>query len=250
MELDTVTLDARPDLAAKLMPLPQTWPMFLTGDRIAARYFSEVATHFKELCVVAVSPRDELIARVRTVAFDSEVPGRHVDHGYAGGWGDALLWALSDQAQGRRPNTACVLEVDISPTHRTDEVRGRVLGATLEAARRAGCASVAYPLRPLGKHLQPDLSMAEYAAATGSDGLPVDPILRFHASMGATPLGVAPASLVVVDSLTQWEEWTDLSFEESGPTLVPEALNPVWCDLVGGCALYAEPSVWMQYEVS
>ena len=247
--LEIVTLEARPDVARRLLPLPSTWPTFLTADLSAKTHFRHVARGFPHLCVVAFSSRQQVIARVRVVSLDlsaSNRGGMLPD----GGWSAAISWAMEDHADQRVGDTACVLEVDISASHRTPEVREHVLRAIMDAARAAGCSRLVFPLRPLGKHLQPRVSMSEYVAQTGDDDLPIDPILKFHASMGGRIAGIAPASLVVAAGLDQWRDWTDLPFKDSGMITVPEALGPVWCSQSDGYAVYVEPNVWVEYALS
>jgi hypothetical protein len=74
--------------------------------------------------------------------------------------------------------------------------------------------------------------MSRYVMRVHQDGLPVDPWLRVHVRAGGRIAKVAPRSMVVPGTLTEWREWTGLLFEDTGPVVVPRALTPVHCDAV------------------
>jgi hypothetical protein len=60
---------------------------------------------------------------------------------------------------------------------------------------------------------------------------------------------VAPYSTVIPGTLAQWREWTGLSFDRSGETVVPGALVPVVASLEHDYAVYVEPNVWMRHAL-
>jgi hypothetical protein len=56
---------------------------------------------------------------------------------------------------------------------------------------------------------------------------------------------VAPHSMRVPGSVGEWEEWTEMTFPETGAYVVPGALVPVEIDRERDEGLYEEPNVWM-----
>ncbi|MEK8107175.1 hypothetical protein NKG94_22170 [Micromonospora sp. M12] len=94
------------------------------------------------------------------------------------------------------------------------------------------------------------MTLADYVTQVTPEGLPADPLLRAHARLGASIVGIAPASMVVVGSLAQWREWTGLPFDRDGPVIVPGAMVPVHCDLTHDSAAYVEPNVWVHQALS
>jgi RND superfamily putative drug exporter len=58
------------------------------------------------------------------------------------------------------------------------------------------------------------------------DGSPFDPWIRVHWRLGAEYLKLAPEALVVMGTVAEWEEWTAMSFPESGEYAIPERYNP------------------------
>jgi hypothetical protein len=81
------------------------------------------------------------------------------------------------------------------------------------------------------------------------DGLPLDPWLRVHRRLGARFLEVAPESMVIAGTISEWEEWTGMGFPESGAYVVQGALQPVEMDLERDLGVYREPNVWMRHPV-
>jgi hypothetical protein len=45
--------------------------------------------------------------------------------------------------------------------------------------------------------------------------------------------------------VADWEEWTEMTFPESGAYVVPGALVPVEIDRERNEGVYVEPNVWM-----
>lgn len=114
-------------------------------------------------------------------------------------------------------------------------------------ARKRGYSELVAPLRPTGKHLEPDSAMSDYAWRTRDDGLPADAWIRNHVRNGAVIDSVAPTSMVVVGSLAEWRKWTGLPFDSDGDVVVPQALTAVRCDLAADYAVYIEPNVWVRH---
>ncbi|MGO9503211.1 MAG: hypothetical protein ACLPUO_16930 [Streptosporangiaceae bacterium] len=92
--------------------------------------------------------------------------------------------------------------------------------------------------------------MAGYIAMRRGDGLPADPWLRVHARARGRILRVAPASMVMAGSLAEWRSWTGLPFDRTGEVIVPDALVPVHCDTEHDHAVYVEPSVWVEHNLT
>jgi hypothetical protein len=125
-----------------------------------------------------------------------------------------------------------------------------MLAAMQRNTRDRGFADLYAPLRPSDKHLEPLTLFAEYVARRRGDGLPWDSWLRTHVRVGATIIKVAPTSMVVAGTLTEWTAWTGMAFETSGPTIVPGALSPVHVSLEQDHAVYIEPNLWIHHRLS
>ena len=91
--------------------------------------------------------------------------------------------------------------------------------------------------------------MERYAAWTTDAGLPFDPWLRVHARAGAELVKVCPESMTIPGSIAQWEGWTGMRFPDTGPYVVPGAVQPVEIDLEADRGVYVEPNVWMHHSL-
>jgi hypothetical protein len=89
-----------------------------------------------------------------------------------------------------------------------------------------------------------------YVGWERDDGLPFDPWLRVHRRLGAEFLRVAPRSMVITGTISEWEEWTGMRFPESDAFVVPGALQPVVLELGRDLGSYEEPNVWMRHPVT
>ena len=59
-----------------------------------------------------------------------------------------------------------------------------------------------------------------------------------------------PRSLVVVGKVSEWEEWAGMRFPESGPYVVPGALQVVSMYLERDEGCYEDPNIWMRHPVA
>ncbi|HWM01215.1 MAG TPA: N-acetyltransferase [Actinophytocola sp.] len=239
-----VTLAERPDLETAMLTMEAEWPEYIRPDPVLTGWAFE--RHARHQLVVLAEDDDEVIARAATVPFtwDGD-PASLPDTG----WDEALRLSLSDTYAGSELNTLCALEVAVVPGRRARNLSGWTLAAVADNARRFGLRDVVVPVRPSHKHLEPHVPMAEYAARTRQDGLPVDPWLRVHVREGGRILKVCPVSMTISGSLAQWRGWTGLPFDTNGSVTVPGALNPVEVSVEHDRAVYIEPNVWVHHRL-
>jgi hypothetical protein len=241
-------LDQRSDLVDRVYEVDSTWPEFMGWDPVMNALYWQVAATFPHLCVVATDDSDAVVATGRALAFTLDLPNRGAlpDEGLD----RVMTWAFNDKLDGRTPDTASAVEILIGRAQQGTGLSHRILAALRRAVRAAGLTKLVAPVRPNAKHHYPHLPMAEYITMTRDDGLPVDPWLRVHVRAGGRILRPAPASMVVVGSLAQWREWTGLAFDRTGDVIVPEAVVPVHCDVEHDHAVYVEPNVWVEHDLS
>jgi hypothetical protein len=80
-----------------------------------------------------------------------------------------------------------------------------------------------------------------------ADGLHIDPWIRTHQRLSASILASAPRSMIITGTLAEWEAWTGMAFPESGPYVVPDALDLVDIDQEQNRGTYEETNLWMQH---
>lgn len=248
MEIITATIAERPDLAPLLGDF-NPWPRFMHQDPVGSAYYSDAVTAYPEYVLVAVDPDHpgELAAKGYSVPFRwDRDPATSLPED---GWDDVILRAACDRLAGRRGNIVSALEISIRP-----DLRGHGLSHVMLHAMRANAAALGFPslvapVRPNGKHLFPEMPIADYADLRRDDGLLVDPWLRAHVRAGGVIVGVSPRAMAIAGTIAEWREWTGLPFDTSGPVTVPEALIPVHCELAHDYAVYCEPCVWVHHRL-
>ena len=55
--------------------------------------------------------------------------------------------------------------------------------------------------------------------------------------------------MTIAGTLEDWHSWTDLRFDQSGETIIPGALNPVYINLEQNFGVYVEPNVWVHHKI-
>jgi len=91
-------------------------------------------------------------------------------------------------------------------------------------AEARGMHSLVAPVHPTLKSSYPLTLFERYVGWRRDDGTPFDPWLRVHYRLGADFLKLMPRSLIVTGMISEWEEWTGMSF--------PARYNPnVWMRL-------------------
>ena len=241
------TFAERPAYVDRVYEMADGWPTFLLHDRVANALLGQVVSTFPELCVIATLD-DQPVARGLALPFAQHTERRR---GVLtpGGWDEVMLQGFADHRRGTPPDTVSALEIAITPGQ-----RGRGLSARRSARcgarppRRASASWWHRSDRPRSTW-EPHVPLAEYAARTREDGLPVDAWQRTHVRLGAVVDRVAPTSMVISGSLAEWREWTGLPFDRSGEVLVPAALNPVVCSVEHDHAVYVEPNLWLRHAL-
>lgn len=250
MALQAFTLRQRPDLLAAIFAgdfQASLWAEYMRHDPAARLYYG--APFFERYLDFAFAALDdgELVARAFSVPFAfgianrSELPD--------GGWDEIILWAHEDQALGRAPTAVSALEIGLRPQSRGSGLSRVMIEAMKANARALGFADLYAPVRPNEKHQHPAMPMTDYVAQRRADGLPADAWLRTHVRIGGEIVKVAPRSMTIVGTVAEWSRWTGLSFERSGPTVVPQALTPVHISLEHDHGVYVEPNVWVRHRL-
>ncbi|TWE10287.1 N-acetyltransferase [Rudaeicoccus suwonensis] len=240
-----VTLAERPDLVPAMWQMGNNWPTFMQQDRVGRDAFGQLPAVFPEWQQLLLDD-DRIVGRVNAIPFswvgtDDDLPDD--------GWAGVIQRGFAARREGVPPTAISLLEARLVPAllgaghARTmlEEMGSRVIAA--------GMRDLFGPVRPTGKHREPHRAMDDYARATRADGLPVDPWLRSHVRMGGRIVKVAPTSMAIAGSLSEWRDWTGLAFDASGPTVVPFACNPIHVDLEQDHAVYVEPNVWVHHDL-
>ncbi len=244
--IEVFTLAERPDLEAGLRSLPGTFPEFMHHDAVVGRYWDSLFTDFAGFQIAVRGGEDEILAAGQCIPvfWDGTTEGLPAGlDGVLERGAEALKW-------GRAPTVVSALLAVVSPVRRGRGLSGVVLNAMKAVAADHGLGALIAPVRPTLKERYPLTPMERYVRWERADGLPFDPWLRVHRRLGARFLEVAPESMVIRGTISEWEEWTGMRFPESGAYVVQGALQPVEMDLGRDLGVYREPNVWMRHSVT
>jgi GNAT superfamily N-acetyltransferase len=246
VELQITTIVERPELGEAIGELGDSWPEFMTQDIVAHAYWGQLRQVFPDYTLVATYG-DQVVAWAYSVPFELHAEGR--GELPDDGWDRVIVWAFADHRRSAKPDTVSALEINIDPAYQGRGWSRGMLSAMRANAARRGFTSLVAPVRPNAKHHEPATPMTEYAYRVRDDGLPYDPWLRVHVRAGAKIVKIAPTSMVIAGSLSEWRTWTNLPFDTDGPVEVPGALTPVECRVDHDYAVYVEPNVWMHHPL-
>jgi hypothetical protein len=183
----------------------------------------------------------EILARARTIPVRWDGTTDDLPAGIDG--------ALTRGFEEGDPNTLCALLVAVPRHVQRRGVSAQALQAMGDLARRHGFGSLIAPVRPSAKEHYPLVPIERYATWRRSDGSHFDPWMRVHERLGAAVLKPEAESLRITSTVTDWEDWTGLTFPESGSYWFPRGLATVSIDRARDQGRYFEPNVWMHHPL-
>jgi len=247
-EYKQYTFCQRPDLIAEANRInPIAWPEFMLHDPVSNRHWGKLGTRFSDFQFVLCDQDDQVVAVGNSipVAWDlslDDLPDR--------GWDEMLEKGVGDWERNHPANILCALSAVVARPHRGKGLSARVIEGMRSIASKYRYDWLVAPVRPILKSAYPLTPMERYIRWEQDDGKPFDPWVRTHWRLGASIVKVAPHSMSITGSITEWEKWTEMRFPESGPYIVPGALQPVQIDCENDIGTYVEPNVWMIHKTT
>jgi hypothetical protein len=239
------TLAERPELEEQIGLLHEhAWDKFLEGAPWDS--WDSLFNVFADFQVLVCDSEDAVVAAGHTVPFVWDGTTEDLPSSLD----EIIERGLSDRRRGRRPTALSALAAMVAPKHHKKGLSYVVVRAMRSLAVGHGLGSLVAPVGPILKHLYPLTPMERYMQWKRADGSPFDPWMRVHWRLGAEVLCVAPATATSTGTIAQWEEWTEMSFPESGLYIVPGAQNPVEIDRERDVGRYVDPGVWMRYRIT
>jgi GNAT superfamily N-acetyltransferase len=242
------TLRERPELEDEYERLSDlSWPRFLRQkDTLGyGQYWPDLFTTWNDWQLLLIDGLGPTIAATHAVPLVWSGDADDLPASIA----EILRRATDDRAAGRAPTALCALAAMVDPRYRGQQMSPAAVRAMADLARAHGLRSLIAPVRPASKSAYPLAPMERYVRWQNDDGLPLDPWIRVHARMGAEILAVAPRTLVITGTVAEWERWTNMRFPDSGPYVVPGALQPVVADRDADRVVYEDPNIWMLHRI-
>lgn len=244
MALELTSLEQRPELEDRVVALSsEAWPTFLLhADTL---HWGSLFDEFAGYQILLCDPDGDLVALGHTVPFDWDGTANDLPPKLSG----VLERALRARHQRHEPTTLSALAAIVAPGHQRRGLSAQILYSMRSLASERGLTSLVAPVRPTLKSSYPLTPFERYVGWEREDGTPFDPWLRVHRRLGAEFMKVAPEAITVTGTVAEWEEWTGTRFPDSGPYVVPGALQPVLIDRERDLGRLDDPNVWMRHPV-
>lgn len=225
-----------------------SWPEFMLHDPVANEYWHELFDRFKEYQFALLDiEQDRMAAMGNSLPFYWDQPLEELPEA---GWDWVFIKAVNDHKNSVQPNIQSAIQIAIHPDYQSQGLSGIMVQAMREVAKAHGFENLVAPVRPNQKSRYPLISIDDYIKWTNGEGLPFDAWLRVHARVGARIIKPCHEAMTIRGSCAEWEAWTGLKFPQSGPYVIPGALNPIEMNVEQDEGIYVEPNVWMMHRVS
>jgi GNAT superfamily N-acetyltransferase len=188
-----------------------------------------------------VGAGDEILARARSIPVHFDGTIADLPAGIDG----ALARGFDEEGA----NVLCALVIMVPRDLQGQGVSAAAVRAMRDIASRHGFEGLIAPVRPSWKERYPLVPIERYAAWRRPDGLLFDPWMRVHERLGAVVLKPEPRSLRITGTVSEWAEWTGMTFPDSGDYWFPGGLTTVRIDRERDEGSYWEPNVWMRHSL-
>jgi GNAT superfamily N-acetyltransferase len=234
----------RPDLADRVDF--NVWPAYNTHGDVLERYWSRLYEDLREFQFVLYDEEEDVVlAEGHTIPFAWDGTAEGLPAGIDGLVEDAFRL----REEGGEATTLSALAIEIRPSVQGGGLSRSMIEAMARIAGEHGLGDLVAPLRPSWKERYPLTPIERYARWAREDGLPFDPWIRTHVRLGGEILRPEPRSMRISGTVTEWEDWTEMAFPESGEYVFPHGLAPLAVDREQDLGLYFEPNLWMVHAV-
>ncbi|HEX4747594.1 MAG TPA: hypothetical protein VFU99_12015 [Gaiellaceae bacterium] len=231
----------RPDLLGRRYEelTKPTFPEYMNHNE-PGKDWGRLYTDFPDFQVALVDG-DELLAEAHAISLPWD--GTLAD--LPSGWDEGFTRGMTSD----RPHVALMaIAISVSPSQQGRKLSSRMIATFTDNARAAGLVNgVIAPVRPTWKERYPLIPIESYVEWRRDDGSHFDPWIRIHERVGGEIIAPAPASMTIVGSAEEWEEWTGMRFPADGAYVFPGCLAPV--TFVGGVGTHVEPNVWLLHRL-
>jgi GNAT superfamily N-acetyltransferase len=237
--LNLVRYADRPELEERRDLSSQVFPEFCLHNVPGPRYWPRLYSDFPDF-QLALLDGDDIVAEAHALP----IPWDGTVDGLPSGWDEAFELGMETSLE---PTALSMLVISVHPARQGEQLGGRMLEASREAARAAGLGTVLAPVRPTFKDRYPLVPMERYMTWRRFDGSHFDPWLRLHERLGGELLAPALESMRIEAPVADWEEWTKLSLPDDGDYVVPGMLDLL--RVHDGRGLHVEPNVWVCHRL-
>ena len=240
--MKAVSVAERPDLSEPAWERTRdVIPAYNNHGDVLNRYWARLTEERPQFQFHLIDDDESILARARSIPLRWDGTIEDLPPGI-----DGAIVRGFDEGDA---NVLCALVIMIPADLQGRGLSAHALRVMVGLARAHGLEALIAPVRPSWKERYPLVPIERYASWRRSDGLLFDPWLRVHERLGATVLKPEPRSLRITGTLAEWEEWTQMSFPESGEYWFPGGLATLSVHYERDRGSYWEPNVWMRHGV-
>jgi hypothetical protein len=238
----TATVQERPELVGSAQERTRdTLPEYNMHGDVLNVYWERLVEERPEFQFHLIGEADEVLASARSIPLRWDGTIEDLPAGIDG--------AIARGFDEGDENALCALVIMVPRDLQRRGLSAAAVTAMGDSARRHGFSSLIAPVRPSWKERYPLVPIEQYAGWRRPDGLLFDPWMRVHERLGAIVLKPEPRSLRITGTVSEWEEWTQMTLPESGDYWFPGGLATVTIDRQADLGTYWEPNVWMHHAL-
>lgn len=241
IDIQVYTLKDLPELKTGEI-MKNAWAKFMTPDKDTMKYWANMRKIFPDyqLC---------LLDGDKLVGVGNSIPliwsGREED--LPTSWTDILIKGVENK-EFDLVNTLSAVNIAIHTDYQKYGLSQKLLLELKKISQEKGLKRLIVPVRPSFKVDYPLQPFENYIHWKRADGEPFDPWIRTHWRLGAKIIKPIPKAFTVNGTITEWEEWTNMKFPESGSYVIKGALQPIEISIEQNSGVYYDSNVWMEYE--
>jgi GNAT superfamily N-acetyltransferase len=224
----------------------EVWPEFMLHDAVANELWHDLLDRFPEYQLALFDTEKGRVAGMAN-SFPLKWDGSLEDLPEEG-WDWAFQAAIKHHKQGLVPDYHCAIQIILRPDYRSQGLSTPMLEAVRSVTSSKKLQALIIPIRPSEKSMYPLTSLDDYVTWKNEQGLTFDAWLRVHTRAGARIIKVCHQSKTIRGTRAEWEQWTGLSFPQTGEYVVPGALNPIEMNIEKDEGIYIEPNVWIVHQ--
>jgi hypothetical protein len=241
------TIALRPDLRRSINAIHGVvWDEFMQHSQVADDAWDYMFEHFPQYQLALVDDETgEVLAAAHALPLQWDGTYENLPEG----WDASMLKVARDHRAGIEPTALTAYAIVVAQGQQGKGLSSIMVDAMCGAARNAGLRAVIACVRPTLKAKYPLTPFERYVEWKREDGAPFDPWIRVHVRAGGIMARPSPTSMTYRASVADWEERTGMKLPETGPYIVPGALQPVEINREADTGLYYDPNVWIVHWV-
>jgi GNAT superfamily N-acetyltransferase len=226
----------------------RTYPKFLNQDFLASQSWHQLFEVYSDFQFALVeNATQRLVAQGSCLPLSWKHPLEELpDEGC--GW--AFMKGLEDRERGIQPNLLGAVSISVIPEYQGKGLSKYILDRMQELARVNQLEALILAARPILKQFYPLTPIERYLTWKDENGFLFDSWLRTNLKQGARLIGICPKSTIITDTISGWEDKTNMRFPETGDYIVPGAFAPVKIDYTTNQGSYTEANVWLSYSIN